>query len=182
MKEYLFYLMVCIIFVLLYNLVSVHGKKNTYIFFILTELVIISYGIALLFTNFVLLPATIVLQIAFLIFINNHKKNISRNKIFEMIKSNIFFPVMITGVNGLSEKEYEDITKLFNKLFDINFDVNKKIFLLISYQRKKMTVRYIFLKSQDLQKYIYNVDLDSTNILEKEDIGKGSSMVYVCDI
>lgn len=182
MKEYLFYFISCALFVLMYKMIVIHGRKKTYMFFVFIQLLIILLGINVYFVDIGAVAGVVVIEIAFLIFVKNYKNNIERNKIYEIIASSVFVPIMFTGINNLEAKNHQKMQKTFERLFNREREFKGKIFLIISYNEEKLIVRYLFGKQEDYELYISWDVLDKSNISNLEKNGKGISFIYTCDI
>ena len=84
--------------------------------------------------------------------------------------------------NDLKSSVYREIEFIIDKMIAGDYGFEGKIYLFISYENKKLDIRYIFSKSQDCKKYLNKKDIMNSNLLEIKYIGNGASIEYMCDI
>lgn len=182
MFEYIISLVISFIFYVLYKLIVVKGTKKTYIFYGIIELILVVLFLKMKSFEIEYLIVIVTFQIIFLIFIKKYSENTERNKIFDVVAGSEFTLITFNGINDLKSSVYREIEFIIDKMIAGDYGFEGKIYLFISYENKKLDIRYIFSKSQDCKKYLNKKDIMNSNLLEIKYIGNGASIEYVCDI
>ena len=176
MIEFIFYQMMCVLYAGAYFFVAMHGTKKIYIFFGISELLLVLFFVKAFISNDENALAIIVLQIGLLFIIKAHNKNKQRNEIYNMMSFSDYTVVIFSGIRNLSDNEYKRLRITLIKTFGKKINFVGKVCLFLSYEDNKLTIRYIFNKSQDYE--IYAKEMQGMQIIEEaEYIGNGVSLV-----
>lgn len=176
MREFILYQIMCVLYVGIYFIAAMHGTKKTYIFFGISELLLILFFIKAFISDDENALSIIVLQIGLLFIIKAHNRNKQRNEIYNMMSVSQYTVVIFSGIRDLSENEYEKLKIALIKTFGRKLNFAGKVYLFLSYEDEKLTIRYIFNNSQDYEMYA-NEMVDMQKLEEAEHIGNGVSMV-----
>ena len=183
--EYFFYLIIAAIFHCLYCLVAVHGTKKTYIFFGISELILVWLFFEAISIDIAYAGGMLVVQIALVIFIVRYNKNKQRKKIYDTVSRSEFTVFMFSGIASLKDEQYQSIQTIVDKTISIQIDFSKKVYLLSSYANNKLAVKYIFSKKQDCEMYIEYVERNTVDIQKEKEVeyvGKGATLGYTYDV
>ena len=182
MESYIFFLTVCFLFIFLYNVVAVHGMKKTYVFFGISELVLIFLFLKLLFIDVGYAVGIFILQFFLVFFIKGYMNNKPRREIYNMLECSKFTVIAFSGMGGLEEEEYYKIQRALKQMINIEVNFEGRVYLFLSYETNKITMRYIFNKKSDYELYVEKRIITVDQIKEMEYIGKGASLVYEYNI
>jgi hypothetical protein len=161
--------------------VVVHGKKKTYIFLGISELLLIFLFIKVLSVDIGYTAGIIVLQFFYVFFIKKYNDNVERNKIYNILSSSEFIVLCFNGIGGLEDEEYQKIQTVLGEIINGKIGFMGRVYLFLSYEQNKITIRYIFNKRQDYELYVEKKIIVMQKIEEMEYVGNGVSMVYICN-
>lgn len=116
------------------------------------------------------------------LFIKKFNNNKERNKVYDIVSSSKFITIIFSGIKNLQEEEYQKIQIKLSEIINVEVDFIGRNYLFLSYKDKKVIVRYIFKKRNDYELYIEKNIIDIDKAKEIEYLGKGVSMVYICNI
>lgn len=177
--EYLFSVIIAVVFLLGYNFLIFRGINIVKLFFIINEmiLIILSY-VSVVHDDLSCLGSLAIFQIALIIFIvTRFRADFVRNEIFEIISKAPFTPLWISGIRNINENEYNTIVKIMRELVAVTSEFEKSTYIIISYSEKQLIFRFVFRSQEDFAAYKEKIILNEINV-EIEEVGKGTTMVY----
>jgi|GEM_PF-6815278 hypothetical protein len=184
LSTYLSTILIGILFILGYHFFIPQGSLIIKIYLVIVEIILLVMFWMAMHTKPDLALANITyvgtIQIAYIIYLSIVYRNDRKDELYKIIWSSSISPMIIGGLKAIKNDpvKHDTAIKIMKKMLVTKPKFQKRTKLYLSYDKGVLKFSLLFSKKRDFLLYMDEVDVDLSEAIESERVGKGYSLIY----